>query len=91
MPTGSYDSSVVSAFTLTTQPLSLFNNVNAIQPSYQPITFWSNNYLATYTSSNAPTPITRIGSPVIITSQNNSSVIIIDSNNISSPNVFVIG
>jgi hypothetical protein len=84
MPTGSYDSSVVSTFILATQPLSLSNgSVNEIQLSYQPITFWSNNYLATY-------PILPIVfSPVIISPSNYPTVVISSADTIS-PNVFII-
>lgn len=88
MPTGSYDSSVVSTFILATQPLSLSNNnVSAIQTSYQPITFYSNNYLATYVTS--PLSITSI--PSVIIRPSSSPNVVISSTDATPPNVFIIG
>jgi hypothetical protein len=87
MPTGSYDSSVVSTFILATQPLGLYDNGVSVVPfTYQPITFWSNNYLASYSDS---IPINEVLSSVVIGIAD-YPIAVIDSNNTSSPNVFII-
>ena len=52
MPTGSYDSSVVTSLITATQPLNLvYWPANITIPAVQPFVFYVDNYLATYTAS----------------------------------------
>lgn len=80
MPTGSYDSSVVSVFTSATQPLSIFSdNISTVPFAFQPLNIVINTPF--YYIPPPPIPISIIISPSI------NNVIEISSADTFSPQI----
>lgn len=89
MPTGSYDSSVVSTFILATQPLNLYSdNIGAVPFAYQPLNIVVNTPFIYVAPPPPPLPI--IPQSTVIIGVQNHPFVIIDSNASNASEVIII-